>query len=87
VCLVAPAEDEGRRRAFYVAKGRVVCSRPFHGREGLEWRAGLAAAAGAEPSLAPEAADDLNVIAAFLRRPPPELEVIPLLHSSRGAAA
>jgi DNA polymerase III subunit epsilon len=87
VCLVAPAEDAGRRRAFYVAKGRVVCSRPFHGPEGLEWRAGLAAAARAEPSLAPEAADDLHVIAAFLRRPPPELEVIPLLHSSRGAAA
>jgi DNA polymerase III epsilon subunit family exonuclease len=87
VCLVAPAEGEGRRRAFYVAKGRVVCSRPFHGPHGLEWQAGLAAADRAEPSLAPEAADDLDVIAAFLRRPPPELEVIPLLHFSRGTAA
>ena len=87
VCLVAPAEHEGGRRAFFVAKGRVVCVRPFHGRQGLEWQAGLAAAARAEPSLDPEAADDLLVIAAFLRRPPPELEVIPLLHSSRGAAA
>jgi DNA polymerase III epsilon subunit family exonuclease len=87
VCLVAPAEDEGRRKAFYVAKGRVVCSRPFQGPYGLEWQAGLAAVARAEPSLAPEAADDLLVIAAFLRRPPPELEVIPLLDSIRGAAA
>jgi DNA polymerase III epsilon subunit family exonuclease len=87
VCLVAPAEDEGRRRAFYVAKGRVVCSRPFQGPEGLEWQAGLAAVARAEPTLGPEAADDLLVIASFLRRPPPELEVIPLLHSSRGAVA
>jgi DNA polymerase III epsilon subunit family exonuclease len=87
VCLVAPTEDEGRRRAFYVAKGRVVCSRPFQGAHGLEWQAGLAAVARAEPSLAPEAADDLLLIASFLRRPPPELEVISLLHSRRGAAA
>jgi DNA polymerase III epsilon subunit family exonuclease len=87
VCVVAPAADEGRRRAFYVAKGRVVSARPFQGRHGLEWQAGLAAVARAEPSLAPESADDLLVIAAFLRRPPPELEVIPLLDSTRGAAA
>ena len=87
VCLVAPAEEEGRRRAFYVAKGRVVCSRPFRGLQGLEWQAGLAAVARAEPTLDPESADDLLVIASFLRRPPPELEVIPLLHWSHGAAA
>jgi DNA polymerase III epsilon subunit family exonuclease len=87
VCLVAPAEDEGRRRAFYVAKGRVVCSRPFQGPQGLEWQAGLAAVARAEPTLDPASADDLLVIASFLRRPPPELEVIPLLHWSHGAAA
>jgi DNA polymerase III epsilon subunit family exonuclease len=87
LCLVVPAEDEGRRRAFYVAKGRVVCSRPFQGPQGLEWQAGLAAVARAEPTLAPEAADDLLVIASFLRRPPPELEVISLLHSMHGAAA
>jgi len=87
VCLVAPAEEEGRRRAFYVAKGRVVCSRPFRGLQGLEWQAGLAAVARAEPTLDPESADDLLVIASFLRRPPPELEVIPLLHWRHGAAA
>jgi excinuclease UvrABC nuclease subunit len=87
VCVVAPAEEEGRRRAFYVAKGRVVCARPFQGPHGLEWQAGLAAVARAEPTLDPDAADDLLVIASFLRRPPPELEVIPLLHSIRGAAA
>ena len=87
ICLVAPADHEGGRRAFFVAKGRVVCVRPFHGRQGLEWQAGLAATARAEPSLDPGAADDLLVIAGFLRRPPPELEVIPLLHSSRGAVA
>ncbi len=87
ICLVAPADEEGGRRAFFVAKGRVVCVRPFRGPQGLEWQAGLAATARAELSLAPESADDLLVIAAFLRRPPPELEVIPLLHSRSGAAA
>lgn len=87
VCVVAPAEADGRRRAFYIAKGQVVCVRPFVGPHGLEWQAGLAAVAWAEPTLEPEAADDLLVIASFLRRPPPELEVIPLLHSICGEAA
>src|SRR5581483_3485511 len=38
----------------------------------------LVAGARAEPTLAPEAADDLRVVAAAIRRPPPELEVLPL---------
>jgi DNA polymerase III epsilon subunit family exonuclease len=77
VCLVAPAADGGRR-AFYVAKGQVVCARPYTGPAGLEWEAALAAVRRAEPTLAPEAADDLMTVAAFLRRPGPELEVVAL---------
>ena len=77
VCLVAPAADGGRR-GFYVARGQVVCSRPYTGPSGLEWEAGLAAARRAEPTLAPEAADDLLVVAGFLRRPGPELEIVAL---------
>jgi DNA polymerase III epsilon subunit family exonuclease len=69
-------------RAIWVAKGQVVCVRPWGGASGLEWQAGLAAVARAEPTLAAEAADDLRVLAGFIRRPPPELEVIPLAHSS-----
>jgi DNA polymerase III epsilon subunit family exonuclease len=65
-------------RAVWVAKGQVVCVRPWGGTSGLEWQAGLAAVARAEPTLAPEAADDLRVIAAFVRKPPPELDVLPL---------
>jgi hypothetical protein len=61
--------------------------RPFTGTSGLEWQAGLAAVARAEPTLAPEAADDLLTVASFIRRPPPELEVIALAHWQRGAAA
>jgi DNA polymerase III epsilon subunit family exonuclease len=78
VCVVVPGEDEGTRRAYFVAKGLIVCARPFHGTRGLEWDAGLAAVARAEPVLSPEAADELLLIAAFLRRPPPELEVVRL---------
>ena len=77
VCLVAPAADGGRR-AFYVAKGQVVCARPYTGPAGLEWEAALAAIRRAEPTLAAEAADDLMAVAAFLRRPGPELEVVAL---------
>jgi hypothetical protein len=65
-------------RAVWVAKGQVVCVRPWGGTSGLEWQAGLAAVARAEPTLAPEAADDLRVVAAFVRKPPPELDVLPL---------
>ncbi len=76
VCLVAAD------RAIWVAKGQVVCIRPWGGTSGLEWEAGLAAVARAEPTLSPEAADDLRVLATFIRRPPPELEVIRLAHSN-----
>jgi hypothetical protein len=39
---------------------------------------GIAAARAAEPSLAPEDAEELVLIGTFLRRPPPELSVLPL---------
>ena len=87
VCIVVPGEQEGSRRGFWVAQGQVVDVRPFAGTHGVEWQAGLAAVARAQPTLAPDAADDLLTIASFIRRPPPELEVIPLAHLSRGAAA
>ena len=87
VCIVVPGEREGSRRAFFVAKGQVVCARPYIGPSGLEWRAGLAAVARADPTLAPEAADELRIVASFIRRPPPELEVLRLAHFAHGAAA
>jgi DNA polymerase III epsilon subunit family exonuclease len=87
VCIVVPGEHEGTRRGFFVAKGQVVCVRPYIGPQGVEWQAGLAAVARAEPTLAPEAADELRVVASFIRRPPPELEVLRLAHWAHGAAA
>jgi DNA polymerase III epsilon subunit family exonuclease len=82
VCVVVPA-GEGRRKAFYVAKGQVVCARPFTGTSGLEWQAGLAAVARAERTLAPDAADELLLVASFIRRPPPELTVVRLVDSGQ----
>jgi DNA polymerase-3 subunit epsilon len=80
LCLVAPARQPGLRRAFFVAGGRVVAVRTLApGRAGaLEARAGLAAAAAASISYAPEHADELLVVARFVRRPGPELRVVPL---------
>ena len=76
LCLIAPAVEPGFRRAFFVAGGRVAAVRtvPFVGR--LELDAGLAEARRAEPSITPEDADELLVVAQFLRRPPPELRVL-----------
>jgi len=88
VCLAVPGLEGGLRGVF-VAKGRVVCIRPLpNGASNrllltLEGRAGMADVARAEPTYAPEAADELAVVAEFLRRPPPELQIVQL----RAAAA
>jgi DNA polymerase III epsilon subunit family exonuclease len=79
VCVVVPALDGGRHGVF-VAKGRVVCVRPLPELllDSLEGRAGLGEVARAEPTTAPEAADELALVAQVLRRPPPEVQVLPL---------
>jgi len=80
LCLLAPAREPGLRRAFFVAGGRVTVRTLPPGRAGtLEVQAGLAEmASAAEPSFAPEDAAALTVVAAVLRRPPPELAVVAL---------
>jgi DNA polymerase-3 subunit epsilon len=80
LCVLAPAREPGFRRAFFVAGGRIVAARTLpSGPVGrLEVEAGLAAASRAETSYAPEDADDLLVVSAFLRRPPPEIRVAAL---------
>jgi excinuclease UvrABC nuclease subunit len=87
VCVLAPALDEGWRRAFFVARGRIVCARPVPPSTklslGLELQSGLAEVERAEATLAPEDADELLLVGQFLRRPPPELEVVPLAHLRR----
>jgi DNA polymerase III epsilon subunit family exonuclease len=80
LCLLVPDEREGWRRAYAIAKGRIVAVRALPPGAGaaLEVDALARAVAAAEESYAPEAADELLLIDAFLRRPPPELEVVPL---------
>ncbi len=80
LCMLAPALEEGWKRAFFVAGGRVVDTRTLPPGDGakLEWQAGLRAVERAEVTYAPEAADELLLVYSFLRRPPPELEVVPL---------
>lgn len=87
LCLLVPAAEEGFRRAFFVSGGRVVDARTLlPGRAGtVETEAGLAAVARAEASIAPEDSDQLLLIGTFLRRPPPELRVVPLAEIRRAA--
>ena len=78
ICLLVPAVEEGWRRAFFVAHGRVAAVRALPRGPGaaLELEAGVAEARAATASLAPEDADELLLIGSFLRRPPPELTVL-----------
>jgi DNA polymerase-3 subunit epsilon len=80
VCVLAPALEPGFRRAVFVAGGSVVAVRslPPGGGARLEALAGLGLSAAAGRSLRPEDADELLLVARFLRRPPPELKVVPL---------
>jgi len=80
LCLLAPAREPGFRRAFFVAGGRVAAVRSVaDGPAGrVEVEAGLCEAACAELSFAPEDADELLVVAGFLRRPGPELRIVSL---------
>jgi hypothetical protein len=80
VCLLAPAVDAGFQRAFFVAGGGIADVRtlPPGGGARVEIEAGLAAARGATSSFAPEEVDELLLVGSFMRRPPPELTMLPL---------
>jgi excinuclease UvrABC nuclease subunit len=86
VCLLVPAVEPGFRRAFFVTGGRVAAARTIGPGRSLELEAGLAEARRSEPSIAPEDADELLVVAQFLRRPPPELRVVTFADLDRKVA-
>jgi excinuclease UvrABC nuclease subunit len=75
-CLLVPAIEQGHMRALFLAGGRVAAERtlPPGGGAHLEIEAGLAAAR-REGELD---IDELFLVARFLRRPPPELTIVPL---------
>jgi len=89
VCLVAPSLDRGFVAAVFVSGGRVVARRaiPVGGAAVTEAAAGVAESLRAATSHAPEDADELRVVASFLRRPPPELRVTLLDPVAIAAAA
>jgi DNA polymerase III epsilon subunit family exonuclease len=84
LCLIAPAAELGWQKAFFVSGGTVRAVRTVPPGAGarLEVGAGLALcqAAGSrdEEPLTPEQAEDLLLVGGFVRRPPPELGVLPL---------
>jgi DNA polymerase-3 subunit epsilon len=80
VCVLAPAREPGFTRAVFVAGGRVVDERlllPGAGAR-VEAAAGVAAARRADRSVAAADADELGVVGSFIRRPPPEVRILPL---------
>jgi DNA polymerase III subunit epsilon len=87
-CVLAPGHLPGTTRAFFVARGRVACERllPRGGGARMEAAAGIAEARHATPSQAAEDADEVLVVTRLLRRPAPELCVLPLDASAIAAA-
>jgi DNA polymerase III epsilon subunit family exonuclease len=79
-CLVVPAVEPGYARALFVAGGRVAAVRTLPSGQGahLEVEAGLAAARRAAAEDEPGDLDELFLLGTFLRRPPPELLIVPL---------
>jgi DNA polymerase III subunit epsilon len=79
-CIVAPGAEPGHARAFFVAGGRFAAERalPPGGGAHLEIEAGLAAARRALVSDTPGDLDELHLVGAFLRKPGPELAIVPL---------
>src|SRR6266536_6099569 len=88
-CVVVPAVEPGHARALFVAGGRVAAVRtlPPGGGAHLEAEAGLAAARRALAADEPGDLDELFLVGTFLRRPPPELAVVPLEKQAILAAA
>ncbi|MGZ4320469.1 MAG: UvrB/UvrC motif-containing protein, partial [Gaiellaceae bacterium] len=79
-CLVVPAVEPGHARALFIAGGRVAAERtlPPGGGAHLEVQAGLAAVRRVLVSDTIPDLDELLLIGSFLRKPPPELKVVPL---------
>jgi len=84
LCLIAPAIEPGWQKAFFLSGGRVRAVRPLPPGAGarLEVETGLAlcrtARERAGDTVTPDEAEDLLLLDGFVRRPPPELAVLPL---------
>jgi DNA polymerase III epsilon subunit family exonuclease len=83
-CLVVPGTEPGHARAFFVAGGRLAAERSLPPGAGahLEVEAGLAAARRALAAQDHGDLDELFLVGTFLRKPPPELSIVPLERSA-----
>jgi DNA polymerase-3 subunit epsilon len=79
-CVAVPAREPGFVRVHAITAGRVAATRlvPRGAGAAHEAAALVAEARRATLSRAPEDADELRLVASFLRRPPPELRVCAL---------
>jgi DNA polymerase III subunit epsilon len=82
-CLIAPSLQAGWRTAFFIRGGTVYVQRPLPPGQGalMEIQAGLAISQAAPTPRGPlssEQAEDMLLIDSFVRRPSPELTVLPL---------
>jgi DNA polymerase-3 subunit epsilon len=79
-CVIVPAREPGFVRAHAIAEGRVAAVRLLPRGPGAAHEAAALVAEARCPTLsrAPGDADELRLVASFLRRPPPELRLAPL---------
>jgi len=79
-CLVVPAKEPGFVRAVVLARGRIAATRtiPLGAGAQVEVDAALAAVDSSAHTCDPFEDAALGVVGSFLRRPPPELRVLPL---------
>jgi DNA polymerase-3 subunit epsilon len=84
LCLIAPSVEPGWQKAFFVCGGGVCAVRPLPPGAGARLEVGAALALcrtareRAVEVLTPDQAEDLLLLDGFVRRPPPELAVLPL---------
>jgi DNA polymerase-3 subunit epsilon len=83
LCLIAPAIEPGWQKAFFVSRGvvRAVRSLPPGSGARLEVEAGISVCRSGpelDEALTVSQAEDLMLLHGFIRRPPPELAVLPL---------
>ena len=81
VCLLTPGSQAGlhaERSSSPTAELPTCASLPRAPERRSRCAPGIAAVRAAEPSLAPEDAEELLLLGSFLRRPPPELTVVPV---------
>ena len=85
-CVLVPGLEPGFVRAVFIAGGRVAAERtlPPGGGAALEIEAGLASSRHVQPSntLLHASLDELLLVDSFLRKPPPELRVAPLVREA-----